>query len=134
MYQRDYLQKQLELLGLFIATVFGKKEEHQPDYILEAIEKNAEQFLGIDKLYLINEQIAFEPNEVIVTKQDIFIYGTSARLLYEKANAFERQTKLISAEKCREKSIQLFEFVKRFDKTYSEERERILEELKFRKN
>lgn len=134
MYQRDYLQKQLELLGLFMATVFGKKEVQQPDYILEAIEKNATQFLGRDKLYLIDEQIDFQPNDTVTTKQEMFKYETAARLLYEKANAFERQTKLISAEKCRKKSIQLFEYVKLFDKTYSEERERILESLRLRKN
>jgi hypothetical protein len=134
MYQRDYLQKQLELLGLFMATVFGKKEIHQPDYILEAIEKNAERFLGRDTLYLIDEQIPFMPNEVITTKHEMFKLETAARLLYEKAIALERQTKLISADKCRKKSILLYEYVKALDKTYSEEREHILEALKFRKN
>ncbi len=134
MYQGDYLQKQLELLGLFMATVFGKKEVHQPDYILEAIEKNAEKFLGVDRCYLIDEQLPFSPNEIITTKQDVFIYDTAARLLFEKAYAYERQTKLFSAEKCKQKSIALFEFVKRFDKTYSEERENMLAQLKLRKN
>jgi hypothetical protein len=133
-YQRDYIQKQLELLGLFFATLFGKKNVVPPDDLLEAIDLHAQKLLGKEYLHLLDETVLFQPNQLITTKQDIFKYEAAARYLYEKFIILENQTKLISAEKSRDKSIALYEYVKRLDKTFSLEREKILEDLKRRRN
>lgn len=128
--KEDYLLKYLEKLSRVIAAMLGLREKGFPEDALRLADETYKEMLGFDV-----EELAIMPVEKFVELVRKHGYTSShleimARLAHETANAMNTRTDRENSNSFYEKTLQLYYLLNEKDKTFSFEREMIIDELK----
>ena len=128
--KEDYLLKYLEKLSRVIAAMLGLRDKGFPEDALRLADETYKEMLGFDV-----EELAIMPVEKFVELVCKHGYTSShleimARLAHETANAMNTRTDNENSTGFYEKTLQLYYLLNEKDKTFSFEREMIIDELK----
>jgi hypothetical protein len=128
--KEDYLLKYLEKLSRVIAAMLGLRDKGFPEDALRLADETYKELLGFDV-----EELAIMPVEKFVELIHKHGYTSShleimARLAHETANALNTRTDSENSNSFYEKTLQLYYLLNEKDKTFSFEREMIIDELK----
>jgi len=131
--KEDYLLKYLEKLSRVIAAMLGFREKGFPEDSLRLADETFRELLKFDI-----DELAIMPiekfNEAVRTEKYTTSYLEAlAELAYETANAYIAQENNEKANLFFEKSLHLYYLLNEKDKTFSFEREMIIDELKGKK-
>lgn len=127
--KEDYLLKYLEKLSRVIAAMMGFRDKGFPEDGLRLADETYKEMLDIDL-----EELAVMPIEKFIDKVKKENYNSSylqaiALLTYETANTFIAHEKIMNAKSFYLKSLHVYYLLNEKDKTFSYDRERIIEEL-----
>jgi len=128
--KEDYLLKYLEKLSRVIAAMLGLRDKGFPEDALRLADETYKELLGFDV-----EELAIMPVEEFVELVRKHGYTSShleimARLAHETANAMNTRADSENSNSFYEKTLQLYYLLNEKDKTFSFEREMIIDELK----
>ncbi len=128
--KEDYLLKYLEKLSRAIAAMLGLRETGFPEDALRLADETYKEMLGYNV-----EELTDMPVEKFVELVRKHGYTSShleimARLAHETAKAQSTRLNPVDATSFYAKTLQLYYLLNEKDKTFSFEREMIIEELK----
>lgn len=127
--KEDYLQKYLEKLSRVIAAMLGFRDKGFPEDALRLVEETYKELLDIDL-----EELAIMPVEKFIDIIKKASYSAQhlellAQLTRETANSFSAKNESDIAKGFYAKSLQLYYLLSEKDKTFSFEREEIIQQL-----
>lgn len=132
--KEDYLLKYLEKLSRVIAAMLGFRDKGFPEDGLQLANETYKEMLNFDL-----DELAILPVEKFIETVRKEGYNSShleliAQITQETANSFLVQSKVMNAKSFYLKSLHLYYLLNEKDKTFSFEREKIIEELKNKAN
>lgn len=132
--KEDYLLKYLEKLGRVIAAMLGFREKGFPEDSLRLADETFKELLKFDI-----DELAIMPVEKFIEIVRAEKYNTSyleslAQMTYETAKACLTQGNNEKANLFFSKSLHLYYLLNEKDKTFSFEREMMIDELKSKSN
>ena len=133
MQQRDYILRLIEQLGEFLAAIFTylrkgyykKASEAIEDAYYKLLEKEASEFININD----NELISALENEHQFNQQQLEVL---AELFYAEAELQYLQNNKDASKIFYQKSLIIFEFLEKEQKSFSFERQEKLSKIKIR--
>jgi len=132
--KEDYLLKYLEKLGRVVAAMFGFREKGFPEDSLRLADETFKELLklNIDELAMMPVDRFIEI--VRAEKYNSSYLESLAKIAYETAKSYLDQENNEKTNLFFDKSLHLYYLLNEKDKTFSFEREMIIDELKSKSN
>jgi hypothetical protein len=133
MYQKDYILRMIEMLGELLRAIFGKINKRQYEQAEEAINEAYLLMLRKDSAFFQSipegslTQTLIEDHNYSHHHLEVL-----AGLLYAEASLNQARTRKEESLPFYRKSLRLFEFVEETNKTYSQERHDIMNDIRKR--
>lgn len=127
--KEDYLQKYLEKLSRVIAAMLGFRDKGFPEDALRLVDETYKELLDVDL-----EELSIMPVEKFIAIIKRESYSAThlellAQLTHETANSYFVKNEMSIAKGFYAKSLQLYYLLNEKDKTFSFEREIIMQQL-----
>ena len=127
--KEDYLQKYLEKLSRVIAAMLGFRDKGFPEDALRLVDETYKELLDVDL-----DELAIMPVETFIAIIKKEFYSAThlellAQLTNETAKSFSAKNDMTIAKGFYAKSLQLYSLLNEKDKTFSYEREQIMDQL-----
>lgn len=135
MLKRDFLQKQLEQLGIVIAKLIEKMTQLQSGADVQGIQKISDEVLQSEFDLNLETILALQEEAFISMLSENKKFSTGhlsllAEVLFKLGESYERAGNPLFANNINKKTLLLLEYVTETDKTFSADRQEKINDLK----